>query len=146
MPIDIAQIRRIAQHQKLRQVDTVEFIHATGHVRITVRDDAQSDVVKQAPDITTPESPNTPATGPDNSVTVKSDKLGILRLVHPSLPTQTVREGGAIVAGQTIVYLEVDLSLLAVQSPRNGILQRLLVTDGQYVDYGMPLFDIAIAE
>jgi biotin carboxyl carrier protein len=146
MSLDIAQIRHIALHQQARQVSTVEFKQANTRIRITMRDHARA--APQQQDATCDAgvtSIASPSAG-DTVLTVKSDKLGIVRMAHPLQPLHAIKEGDRVVAGQTMFYLEVDLSLLAVDCPHNGVLHRLFVNEGVCVDYGMPLFDIVTTD
>jgi biotin carboxyl carrier protein len=146
MSLDIAQIRHIALHQQARQVDTVEFKQATTRIRITMRNNVRTVVQEQ--DETSDAQASLVATpsAKDDVLTVKSDKLGIVRMAHPLQPSQAIKEGDRVVAGQTMFYLEVDLSLLAVDCPHNGVLHRMFVNEGVCVDYGMPLFDIVTTD
>jgi acetyl-CoA carboxylase biotin carboxyl carrier protein len=146
MSIDIAQLHQIALHQIQRNVDTVEFTHNNARVRMrfngqtTQSTHSPASIADTASSLTT----HTPRVQDDHIKTVKSDKLGILRLSHPTSASEVVREGDTVVSGQPIVYLQVGVSLTAITSPYNGVLQQVLVKEGQCIDYGLPLFDIAI--
>jgi acetyl-CoA carboxylase biotin carboxyl carrier protein len=56
-----------------------------------------------------------------------------------------VREGDEVEAGQQVAILEAMKLMNPIEADRSGRVVRVLVPDGESVEYGQPLFEIAPA-
>ncbi len=50
-----------------------------------------------------------------------------------------VKVGDAVAEGQTILIIEAMKTMNQIAAPRSGRVKRILVTDGQPVEFGAPL-------
>jgi acetyl-CoA carboxylase biotin carboxyl carrier protein len=57
-----------------------------------------------------------------------------------------VQPGDTVVAGQTMALLQLGDVYTAVVAPREGIIDAVLVSDGERIDFGKPLFTLKAAE
>ncbi|HYU20176.1 MAG TPA: biotin/lipoyl-containing protein [Chloroflexota bacterium] len=85
--------------------------------------------------------PMVEATPPDTFV-VTAPMVGVFRRSAGGKSEPPVEEGGSIIAGQVVGAVEAMRMLNRVQSERAGVVKRLLVQDGQPVEYGQPLIEL----
>ena len=83
---------------------------------------------------TTPES-----TDSINAKAVPSPMVGTAYLAPEPGATPYIQVGDPIHEGQTLLIIDAMKTMNAIPSPRSGIVQRILVTDGEAVEYGTPL-------
>lgn len=69
---------------------------------------------------------------------VRAEHVGI---VHPQVPLGTI-----VKAGQPLGQIDTMRLLSDCKAPRAGKLAQILVEDGQPVEYGQPLFELAPEE
>ncbi|MYD95476.1 MAG: hypothetical protein F4Y02_17710 [Chloroflexi bacterium] len=75
-------------------------------------------------------------------VVVASEQVGVfVALTEPGAPPQ-VQIGDAVEEGQTIGYVDVLGVAHDVCVPEAGVIERLLVRDGEVVEYGQPLAEL----
>ena len=74
------------------------------------------------------------------SYTITSPVVGVFRRAASGDGQARVEEGKHVAAGQTVGAVEAMRMLNRVQSERAGLVERVLVQDGQAVEYGQPLF------
>lgn len=78
----------------------------------------------------------------EDLVVVSSEQVGVfVALTEPGAPPQ-VRIGDPVDEGQTIGYVDVLGVAHDVCAPEDGIVERLLVRDGEVVEYGQPLAEV----
>ena len=139
-------VREIARHQHLRQVELVELRDGQSHVRIVIRA-SRADVRQSHPEQPgRSQASGVSAPGPAEGVIVKSEGLGVLRLSHPMRVPVCVQPGDTVVAGQTMALLQLGDVYTAVVAPREGIIDTVLVSEGERIDFGKPLFRLKAAE
>lgn len=83
------------------------------------------------------------AEAPDTDlVSITSEQVGVfMALTEPGAPP-LVRVGDAVDEGQTIGYVDVLGVAHDVCAPEDGVVERLLVHDGEVVEYGQPLAEV----
>ncbi|MFQ5434148.1 MAG: acetyl-CoA carboxylase biotin carboxyl carrier protein subunit [Anaerolineae bacterium] len=54
-----------------------------------------------------------------------------------------VKPGDTVAVGQTLCYLEAMKMENAIRSPRDGVIERVVVGEGTAVSHGDPLFTLA---
>ena len=81
-------------------------------------------------------------TADEGLIVVASEQVGVfVALTEPGAPPQ-VRIGDAVEDGQTIGYVDVLGVAHDVCVPEAGVIERLLVRDGEVVEYGQPLAEL----
>jgi acetyl-CoA carboxylase biotin carboxyl carrier protein len=75
---------------------------------------------------------------PDEPVVVTSPLVGIFRTSGDS-PERPIRAGDSVAVGQFLGAVEAMRMLNRVQSEHAGVVEELLVGDGEPVEYGQPL-------
>src|SRR5205823_4685684 len=76
---------------------------------------------------------------PADAYVITSPLVGIFRRTTGAASEPTIEEGQTVTVGQVVGAVEAMRMLNRVQSERAGIVQELLVHDGQPVEYGQPL-------
>ena len=75
-------------------------------------------------------------------VAVASEQVGVfVALTEPGAPPQ-VQIGDAVDEGQTIGYVDVLGVAHDVAAPEAGVIERLMVRDGEVVEYGQSLAEL----
>jgi acetyl-CoA carboxylase biotin carboxyl carrier protein len=97
-------------------------------------------VVPVAP-IVTPAVPTEPAGPTLNAATVGT----FYRSPSPGAPP-FVSEGDEIAPGQQVAIIEAMKLMLPVEAERGGRIAEVLVGDGEGVEFGQPLFRLAVAD
>lgn len=78
----------------------------------------------------------------EDLVVVSSEQVGVfVALTEPGAPPR-VRVGDAVDEDQTIGYVDVLGVEHDVCAPEAGVIERLLVHDGEVVEYGQPLAEL----
>jgi len=86
-----------------------------------------------------PPAPPAAADPSDDPGMVPSPMVGTAYLqAEPGAPA-FVKVGDAVVEGQTILIIEAMKTMNQIAAPRAGRVKRILVTDGQPVEFGAPL-------
>jgi acetyl-CoA carboxylase biotin carboxyl carrier protein len=85
-----------------------------------------------------------PAAEPDVSepFVVTAPMVGIFRRSAGGKAEPPLNEGDSVTAGQVVGAVEAMRMLNRVQSERAGVVARLLVHEGQPVEYGQPLLEL----
>jgi acetyl-CoA carboxylase biotin carboxyl carrier protein len=79
-------------------------------------------------------------TPPEGAVT--SPMVGVAFLTPDPASPPFVTPGQAVTAGQTLMLIEAMKTFNQIKAPRAGTVTRVLVTNGQPVEYGQPLLVI----
>lgn len=75
-------------------------------------------------------------------IVIKSPLVGIFYSAASPNDEPFVKEGGNVRKGQTLGLIEAMKLMNEVESESDGIIKRVLVENGQMVEYGQPLFII----
>tara|TARA_X000000368_G_scaffold377810_1_gene331764 strand:+ start:746 stop:1153 length:408 start_codon:yes stop_codon:yes gene_type:complete len=78
----------------------------------------------------------------DNSLNVTSPIVGTAYLASEPGAKKFVEEGQKIKKGQTIMIIEAMKTMNHVPSTQDGIVSKVLVKDGEPVEFGQPLISI----
>lgn len=144
-PIDSDLVRSLAG--LLDETGLTEIEYDTGSIRIRVaRGHAPAPAVfhHAPPPLAAPATaPAAAAAGPEDMSThpgvVKSPMVGVCYLSpEPGAPA-FVRVGDTVQEGQTVLLIEAMKTFNPIRAPKGGKLTRVLVSDGQPVEYGEPL-------
>ena len=74
---------------------------------------------------------------------LKSPGIGYLRFRHPLETREPLREGDRIEKAQVFAYLQIGEVLTPVSADREGLVTRLIATEGSLVGYGAPLLEVS---
>ncbi len=98
-----------------------------------------------APPAATPPPPDIPPSLEEEGHVVKSPMVGTFyRSPSPGAPV-FVELGQSVSEGQTLCIIEAMKLLNEIESDVSGTVKRILVENGQPIEYGQPLFIIASA-
>jgi oxaloacetate decarboxylase (Na+ extruding) subunit alpha len=124
--------------------DVGELTLEDGGVRITVRkhDDRPPLAPVAAPVLAAEDAAQATAAEVSTAVKVESPMVGTFyRSPTPGAPP-FVEEGDRVDVGQTLCILEAMKLFNELKSDHTGILRRVLVENGDAVEYGQPLFEL----
>ena len=77
---------------------------------------------------------------------IKSNKIGYFRSTHPRLLKTPLIKGDAVNKGQIVAVVESLGVYHEIRSNISGVVEDILVKDGDAVDYGKPLIKVRIYE
>ena len=87
-----------------------------------------------------PQSPTKPSGIPDGLVAVTAPMVGrFYSAAAPSDPPY-VEVGSKIAVGATVGLIEVMKVFTSIKSEIAGVIERILVSNGEFVEFGQPLF------
>ncbi len=155
--MDIQFIRRLAELLEKSAIDEIEVVEGESKVRITRH---AAPVVPQnvtyhtqpAPmPMPAAETPQPPAPAPSPEVApqgymIKSPMVGTFYRAPSPEAAPFVEEGSTVKAGQTLCIIEAMKLLNEIEADVSGKIIKVLVSNGQPVEYGEPLFIIAPAD
>jgi acetyl-CoA carboxylase biotin carboxyl carrier protein len=144
MRIDPDLVRELAELLTTNELTEIEV--QDGHRRVKVRRDHAS-VVAAAPAAPAPAaSPAAPAPPAESAVaeevagtTVKSPMVGTAFLSAQPGAKPFVAPGDAVKAGDTLLIVEAMKVMNPITAPSGGVVKKLLVSDGQPVEFDQPL-------
>jgi acetyl-CoA carboxylase biotin carboxyl carrier protein len=84
-------------------------------------------------------APATPADHARNPGVVSSPMVGTVYWAPEPGAKPFIEEGSEVAAGQTILIVEAMKTMNAIPAPRAGKVTKILVEDGQPVEFGEPL-------
>ena len=82
----------------------------------------------------------------ENNNIVKSPMVGTFYLKPSPTSNAYVEVGKEVKKGDTLCIIEAMKLMNEIESDYNGKIEKILVEDGQPVEYGTPLFEIAFAQ
>ena len=119
---------------------------SNGQIVMPVPATATSPAPTQAPSestqATAPASPPSPSDTSDHPGMVPSPMVGVVYLAPEPNAKPFVSIGEQVKEGQTLLIIEAMKTMNMIQAPRSGTFSRLLVENGQAVEYGEPLLII----
>ena len=87
-------------------------------------------------------APPPPAAGPKEPAVLRSPQVGTFYLSAEPHGEPFVREGSIVEPGQVIGLIEAMKLINEVEAEVGGVVRRVLVEDGQPVEYGQALFEL----
>ncbi|KIL98626.1 Biotin carboxyl carrier protein of acetyl-CoA carboxylase [Paramagnetospirillum magnetotacticum MS-1] len=143
-PIDSELVRTLAA--LLDETNLTEIEYGVGEMRIRVARQAAPVAVHHAAPAAVGHATATPAqvaaSDADHPGAVTSPMVGVAYLAPEPGSAKFVNPGDMVSEGQTIMLIEAMKTFNPIRAPRGGKLTRILVTDGQPVEFGEPLLII----
>lgn len=146
-PIDSELVRTLAA--LLDETNLTEIEYGIGEMRIRVARQAAPVAVHAAAAAAAPvmqhhaaATPAHAASDADHPGAVKSPMVGVAYLAPEPGSPKFVNPGDTVSEGQTIMLIEAMKTFNPIRAPKGGKLTRILVTDGQPVEFGEPLLII----
>jgi acetyl-CoA carboxylase biotin carboxyl carrier protein len=97
-------------------------------------------VAAAAPSAAAPAAAPAPADPAEDPGVVPSPMVGTAYLAAEPEAPAFVKVGDPVTEGQTVLIIEAMKTMNQIAAPRAGRIKRLLVADGQPVEFGAPLF------
>lgn len=139
-PIDSELVRSLAQ--LLDETNLTEIEYDTGALRIRVARQGSPVAVQQAVPAVPTTQPAGAAGGDDvanHPGAVTSPMVGVAYMAPEPGAAKFIEVGQTVSEGQTIMLIEAMKTFNPIRAPRGGKVTRLLVTDGQPVEFGEAL-------
>lgn len=150
--MDLRKLKTLIDLVSESNVSELEITEAEGKVRI-VKGPVGGPVVMAAPAVV-PATVATPATVPavapaaaaepaaETGHTVKSPMVGTFYSASSPEAKPFVQVGTVVKAGDTICIIEAMKILNEIEADHSGTVTKILVDNGQAVEYGQPMFII----
>jgi acetyl-CoA carboxylase biotin carboxyl carrier protein len=142
-PIDSDVVRSLAA--LLDETNLTEIEYEAAGLRIRVARTAVATVLPQAAPAAAPVAAPAPVAevaAEDDVGAVKSPMVGVAYMSPEPGTPRFVGVGDPVAEGQTLMLIEAMKTFNPIRSPRAGKVVRILVDDGQPVEFGEPLFII----
>lgn len=140
-PIDSELVRTLAG--LLDETNLTEIEYDTGTIRIRIARQGAPVAVHHAVPATTAAPVLQPAQAPHDESNhpgaVTSPMVGVAYLSPDPASAKFVAIGDTVSEGQTLMLIEAMKTFNPIRAPRGGKVVRILVTDGQPVEFGEPL-------
>ena len=143
-PFDSDIVRTLAA--LLDETNLTEIEYGAGDVRIRVARSPAPVTVSHAPYAAAPAIAGHPpvaqpagVSDADHPGAVTSPMVGVSYLAPEPGAAKFVNPGDVVSEGQTLMLIEAMKTFNPIRAPRGGKVTRILVSDGQPVEYGEPL-------
>ena len=153
--MDIQFIRRLADLLEKSSIDEIEVVEGESKVRLSRHREAPVAAVSYAlptapqagpasvPVAETPPSAVKAESAQPEGYMIKSPMVGTFYRAPSPEAKPFVDEGSVVKAGQTLCIIEAMKLLNEIEADVSGKILKILVANGQPVEYGEPLFIIA---
>jgi len=137
MEIDKKIIEKLVQY--LKEFNLSEIEYAEGTTKVKVSKLINSSIVATESVI---KKKSSSMANTDSSPKVTSPIVGTAYLASEPGAKKFVEEGQKIKKGQTIMIIEAMKTMNHVPSTQDGIVSKILVKDGEPVEFGQPLISL----
>ena len=134
MKIDKKIIQELTGYLKEFNLSEIEYAEGTTKVKVS-RSISGSRIISA-------ETNKKPSTVEDNGSHITSPIVGTAYLAQEPGAKKFVEVGQKIKKGQTIMIIEAMKTMNHVPSSQDGIVSKILVKDGEPVEFGQPLISI----
>jgi acetyl-CoA carboxylase biotin carboxyl carrier protein len=136
--IDPDTIRTLALLMTETSLSEIEVSDGDRRIRVS-RAAPQSMVASIPAPVAPPQAPATPVSAAGHPGAITSPMVGTAYLqAEPGAPP-FVSVGDLVKVGDTLVIIEAMKVMNPIKAPRGGTVTRILIADGQPVEYGEPL-------
>ena len=134
MKIDKKIIQELTGYLKEFNLSEIEYAEGTTKVKVS-RSISDSRIISA-------ETNKKPSTVEDNGTHITSPIVGTAYLAQEPGAKKFVEVGQKVKKGQTIIIIEAMKTMNHVPSTQDGIVSKILVKDGQAVEFGQPLISV----
>ena len=139
MKIDKKLIKELVD--SLDEFNLTELLYQDGNKKIKVSKGSKS-VVEQSRKSTVISSNKTVLANDQDGTIIKSPIIGTAYLAPEPGGKKFVEVGDRIKKGQTVMIVEAMKTMNHIPSANDGIVNKILVKDGEPVEFGQPLISI----
>ncbi|TAN46646.1 MAG: acetyl-CoA carboxylase biotin carboxyl carrier protein [Methylococcaceae bacterium] len=145
--MDIRKIKKLIELLEESDIAEIEIHEGEESVRINRYSNRQAPVVMQAAQVAAapaaaPAAPAAPAEEVITGHTVRSPMVGTFYRAASPDSKPFVEVGQSVKSGDTLCIIEAMKILNQIESDKNGVVKRILVENGQPVEYNQPLYII----
>ena len=137
MKIDKRLIKELVEN--LKDFDLTELEYQEGEIKIKVSRASKTIEQSKTSAVVSPNKAVLKSSDESDGVRVKSPIIGTAYLAPEPGAKKFVEVGSKIKKGQTVMIVEAMKTMNHVPSPADGEVKKILVEDGQPVEFGQPL-------
>jgi len=137
MKIDKKLIKELVDH--LSEFNLTELEYQEGQTKIKVSKASKGMDQSKTGEIVSPNKTVLNTTEDSDGIRVKSPIIGTAYLSAEPGGKKFVEVGNKIKKGQTIMIVEAMKTMNHIPSTNDGVVKKILVNDGQPVEFGQPL-------
>jgi acetyl-CoA carboxylase biotin carboxyl carrier protein len=143
--VDVELVRALAALLDDARLTEIEYAKADLRVRVVRAPPVVTVGAAPTAAAAAPLAAGPPTTGPGEvpAGAVTSPMVGTVYVASQPGAAPLVREGERVRAGQTLLIIEAMKVMNPLPAPRDGTIERMLVRDGQPVEFGEPLLILA---
>ena len=148
---DLKRVKQLVELMKCNDLTDIEI--KQGDLQLTLRRNFQTMVVPNVPvampmpPVSTPIAtplPSEPQDEPANTMVIKSPMVGTCYVASSPSSPPFVKIGDAITPETTVCLIEAMKVYNEIQAECSGKIVAVLITNGEMVEYGRPLFRVAV--
>ena len=137
MKIDKKLIKELVEH--LNEFNLTELEYQEGQTKVKVGKGSKNIEQIKSSAVVSPNKAVLSETSEKEGIRIKSPIIGTAYLAPEPGAKKFVEVGQKIKKGQTIMIVEAMKTMNHVPSTNDGIVKKILVNDGQPVEFGQPL-------
>ena len=137
MKIDKQLIKELVEH--LNEFNLTELEYQEGQTKVKVAKGSKNIEQIKSSAVVSPNKAVLSETSETDGIRIKSPIIGTAYLAPEPGAKKFVEVGQKIKKGQTIMIVEAMKTMNHVPSTNDGIVKKILVNDGQPVEFGQPL-------
>lgn len=138
--MDIEQIARVVKLVESSQLHEVTIVDSRQSITVVNNLDSQSTSTANPIEAMPTHEPE--KSRGSKQLEVCATHVGKVYLSEDDTTDNLVKEGDFIAKGQTICFIEELTRLLPVVSDKEGIVDSVLVENGQNIEYGQPILEL----
>jgi acetyl-CoA carboxylase biotin carboxyl carrier protein len=143
MRVDAALVQELAELLTVNALTEIEVGDGDRTIRVARHATAAAPAFAAAPVAAAAQAPAaTPAPEEVAGETIKSPMVGTAFLSAEPGAKPFVEPGAAVKAGETLLIIEAMKVMNTITAPSNGVVKKVLVGDGQPVEFDQPLIVI----
>ena len=137
MKIDKKLIKELVEH--LNEFNLTELEYQEGQTKVKVAKGSKSIEQVKSSAVVSPNKAVLSESSESDGIRIKSPIIGTAYLAPEPGAKKFVEVGQKIKKGQTIMIVEAMKTMNHVPSTNDGVVKKILVNDGQPVEFGQPL-------
>ena len=137
MKIDKKLIKELVEH--LNEFNLTELEYQEGQTKVKVAKGSKSIEQVKSSAVVSPNKAVLSESSESDGIRIKSPIIGTAYLAPEPGAKKFVEVGQKVKKGQTIMIVEAMKTMNHVPSTNDGIVKKILVNDGQPVEFGQPL-------